>query len=190
MSHSAVRAAVPGAQRWLGWKIISLMGRHGRTLAGLLILIFIAAGLDIAVPFLTREVIDNVVRSLRSINGGSVRTLILAAMAIFAATAITRLLRSFYNYRLFRAVSQCEDEVKNAAFANFLSLDTEYHTQVNTGEIVGTLDRGGTSVLPAQTSIARVRVICRPFARTDKNSETEKSTFRLLGAQGEVEKSF
>ncbi|HTU43803.1 MAG TPA: ABC transporter ATP-binding protein [Bryobacteraceae bacterium] len=146
MSHSAVRAAVPGAQRWLGWKVISLMGRHGRTLAGLLILILIAAGLDIAVPFLTREVIDNVVRSLRSVNGGSVRTLILAALAIFAATAITRFLRSFYNYRLFCAVSKCEDEVKNAAFANFLSLDTEYHSQVNTGEIVGALDRGGTAM--------------------------------------------
>jgi ABC-type multidrug transport system fused ATPase/permease subunit len=122
------------------------MARHGRTLAGLLVLILIAAGLDIAVPFLTREVIDNVVQALRSATGGSVRTLILAALAIFAATAITRLLRSFYNYRLFRTAAQCEDEVKNAAFANFLSLDTEYHSNVNTGEIVGALDRGGTAI--------------------------------------------
>jgi len=153
MSHSAVRAAVPGAKKWLGWKVISLMGRHGRTLAGLLVLILIAAGLDIAVPFLTRTVIDNVVQSLRSsfakslgAGGGAVRTLLLAALAIFAATAVTRLLRSFYNYRLFRAVSQSEDEAKNAAFANFLSLDTEFHSNVNTGEIVGALDRGGTAI--------------------------------------------
>jgi ATP-binding cassette, subfamily B, bacterial MsbA len=146
MCHSAVRgAAVSGARRWLGWKVISLMARHGRTLAGLLVLILIAAGLDIAVPFLTREVIDNVVQALRSAAGGSVRTLILAALAIFAATAVTRLLRSFYNYRLFRTAAQCEDEVKNAAFANFLSLDTAYHSNVNTGEIVGALDRGGTA---------------------------------------------
>jgi subfamily B ATP-binding cassette protein MsbA len=122
------------------------MGRHGRTLAGLLILILIAAGLDIAVPFLTREVIDDVVRSLRSAGGGSIRILVLAALAIFAATALTRLLRSFYNYRLFRTASQCEDEIKNAAFANFLSLDTEFHSKVNTGEIVGALDRGGTAI--------------------------------------------
>lgn len=122
------------------------MARHGRTLAGLLVLILIAAGLDIAVPFLTREVIDNVVRALRSAAAGSVRTLILAALAIFAATAITRLLRSFYNYRLFRTAAQCEDEVKNAAFANFLRLDTGYHSNVNTGEIVGALDRGGTAI--------------------------------------------
>jgi subfamily B ATP-binding cassette protein MsbA len=146
MSHSAVGAAVPGAQRWLGWKVISLMGRHGRTLAGLLVLILVAAGLDIVVPFLTREVIDDVVRSLRSLNGGSVRTLVLAALAIFAATAITRLLRSFYNYRLYRAAAECEDEIKNAAFANFLGLDTEFHGNVNTGEIVGALDRGGTAI--------------------------------------------
>lgn len=123
------------------------MGRHGRVLAGLFVLILMAAGLDIAVPFLTREVIDAVVRSLRSVSaGGSARTLVMAALAIFAATAVTRMLRSFYNYRLYRAASECEDEIKNAAFANFLSLDTEFHAQVNTGEIVGALDRGGTAI--------------------------------------------
>ena len=122
------------------------MARHGKTLAGLLVLILIAAGLDIVVPFLTREVIDNVVAALRSATGGSVRTLVLAGVAIFAATATTRLLRSFYNYRLYRTAAQCEDEIKNAAFAHFLSLDTEYHSKVNTGEIVGALDRGGTAI--------------------------------------------
>jgi ABC-type multidrug transport system fused ATPase/permease subunit len=146
MSHSAVGAVVPGAQKWLGWKIIALIGRHRRTVAGLFVLVLIAAGLDITVPFLTREVIDDVVRSLRSTHGGSVRTLVLAALAIFGATAVTRVLRSFYNYRLFRTASQCEDEIKNAAFANFLGLDTAYHTKVNTGEIVGALDRGGTAI--------------------------------------------
>ena len=109
MCHSAVGAAVPGAQKWLGWKIISLIGRHRAIVAGLFVLIVIAAGLDIAVPFLTREVIDDVVHSLRSPRPGSVRTLVLAALAIFAATAFNRLLRSFYNYRLFRTASQCED---------------------------------------------------------------------------------
>jgi ABC-type multidrug transport system fused ATPase/permease subunit len=146
MCHSAVSAPVEGAEKWLGWKIISLLGRHRRTVAGLFVLILIAAGLDITVPFLTREVIDNVVRSLRSAQSGSLRTLLLAAVAIFAATAVTRLLRSFYNYRLFRTAAQCEDEIKNAAFANFLTLDTAFHNKVNTGEIVGALDRGGTAI--------------------------------------------
>ncbi|MBV9306257.1 MAG: ABC transporter ATP-binding protein, partial [Acidobacteriaceae bacterium] len=60
-------------------------------------------------------------------------------------TVVTRLLRSVYNYRLFRVISMAEDEVKNAAFANFLSLDTEYQGNVNTGEVIGALDRGGTA---------------------------------------------
>lgn len=146
MCHSAFSGEFPHTQKWLGWKIISLIGRHRKVIAALFVLILIAAGLDITVPFLTREVIDDVVSSLRSSRAGSMRTLVLAALAIFVATAFTRVLRSFYNYRLFRTASQCEDEIKNAAFANFLSLDTEFHTNVNTGEIVGALDRGGTAI--------------------------------------------
>lgn len=73
-------------------------------------------------------------------------TLLFSAAGIFAATAGNRLLRSFYNYRLYHAVSQSEDEVKNAAFLNFLRLDTEYQGKTNTGEVVGSLDRGGTAI--------------------------------------------
>src|SRR5581483_9315437 len=123
-----------------------LLRKHRLTVAALTLLILLAAALDIAVPFLTRGVIDQVLQSLRSGQNGSLRPLMTAALAIFMATAATRLFRSFYNYRLFRTVSQSEDEVKTAAFANFLRLDTEYHGTVNTGEIVGALDRGGTAV--------------------------------------------
>jgi len=73
--------------------------------------------------------------------------LVAAAAGIFVATASTRLLRSFYNYRLFCTVARIEDEVKNAAFTNFLYLDTAYHGSVNTGEIVGALDRGATAIM-------------------------------------------
>jgi ABC-type multidrug transport system fused ATPase/permease subunit len=134
------------AQGWLGWKIISLLGKHRRTVAGLAVLIFIASTLDITVPFLTQRLIDSILHSLQSHQGGYIRTLIIAAAAIFAATVTTRILRSFYNYRLVLAASQAEDEVKTAAFANFLSLDTAYHSKVNTGEIAGALDRGGTAI--------------------------------------------
>jgi ABC-type multidrug transport system fused ATPase/permease subunit len=43
-------------------------------------------------------------------------------------------------------VSHAEDEIKTAAFAHYLRLDTEFHTKVNTGEIVGTLDRGCAAI--------------------------------------------
>jgi ATP-binding cassette, subfamily B, bacterial MsbA len=133
-------------ERSLAWKIISLLGRHRWTLVGLSALIFITAGLDIAVPFFARRLIDEIVSSVSGRQGQAMRTLVVSVIGIFAATAATRLLRSFYNYRLYLAASQCEDEVKNAAFLNFLSLDTEYHGKCNTGEVVGALDRGGTAI--------------------------------------------
>jgi ABC-type multidrug transport system fused ATPase/permease subunit len=105
----------------------------------------VTAALDIAVPFITRGVIDGVVRSLQFAKPDALRSLLLAAGAILGITVVTRVLRSVYNYRLFRVISVAEDQVKNAAFANFLSLDTEYHGNVNTGEVIGALDRGGTA---------------------------------------------
>jgi ABC-type multidrug transport system fused ATPase/permease subunit len=132
--------------RWTGWKVMFLLARHRRKLAGLSVLILVAAGLDLAIPFVTRGLIDQIIRALRGNEQASLRALITAALTIFAATICTRVLRSFYNYHLFRTVTRCEDEVKNAAFANFLSLDTEYHSSVNTGEVVGALDRGATAL--------------------------------------------
>ncbi len=133
-------------QRWLGWKVVSLLGRYRARLAGLVVLLLIASALDLAVPFLTRGLIDRIVQALKTTIDGSVQVLVFAAVAIFVATAATRIIRSIYNYTLLSAASQCEDEVKNAAFLNFLKLDTSYHGGVNTGEVVGALDRGGTAI--------------------------------------------
>ncbi len=133
-------------KRWLGWKVISLLKKHCGTMAGLIALIVVASSLDIAVPFLTKGLIDHILHALGQNAGASMGTLLAAGAAIFGATAGTRVLRSFYNYRLVLAASQAEDEVKTAAFSNYLTLDTEFHTKVNTGEIVGALDRGGTAV--------------------------------------------
>ncbi|MFL6354673.1 MAG: ABC transporter ATP-binding protein [Bryobacteraceae bacterium] len=147
MANVGESSEIAGAdERSLAWKIISLLGRHRWTLVGLSALIFITAGLDIAVPFFARRLIDEIVGSLSGRQGQAIRILIISGIGIFAVTATTRLLRSFYNYRLYLAASQCEDEVKNAAFLNFLRLDTEYHGRCNTGEVVGALDRGGTAI--------------------------------------------
>lgn len=147
MAYTGEGSEVSGAdERCLAWKIISLLGRHRWTLVGLSGLISVTACLDIAVPFFARRVIDQVVSSLSGRQGNAMRTLVISAIGIFAVTAATRILRSFYNYRLYHAASQCEDEVKNAAFLNFLRLDTEYHGKSNTGEVVGALDRGGTAI--------------------------------------------
>jgi ABC-type multidrug transport system fused ATPase/permease subunit len=136
---------------WLGWKVLSLLSRYQGTLVALAGLIAIAASLDVAVPFFTQRLIDRIIRTLQGglpahAAAASFQTLLFSGAGIFAATASTRMLRSFYNYRLLYTASQCEDQVKNAAFVNFLKQDTAYQGSVNTGEVVGALDRGGTAI--------------------------------------------
>lgn len=143
---SPVTLSSASNQGRLGWKVVRLLREHRRTAIGLGLLIILASALEIAVPFLTKGLIDKIMHSFGTKSSDAGRTLGMAAVAIFAAVAATRLLRSFYNYRLVLAASQTEDEVKNAAFANFLRLDTEFHVRVNSGEIVGALDRGGTAI--------------------------------------------
>lgn len=133
-------------EKWLGWKVISLMGRYRARLVGLLALVVFACVLDLVVPFLTRSLIDRIIHSLQSPGAHLGGSLVTACVSIFVAVAATRFLRSYYNIQLLTAASQCEDEVKNAAFANFLRLDTAHQNAVNTGEVVGALDRGGTAV--------------------------------------------
>ena len=147
MGVSVTTAVRKPTEGWLGWRVLRLLMRHRRTVAGLAALIGIASVLDIAVPFFTRNVIDGIVKAVSSRTPGAIDTLLLSAAAIFGLTACTRILRSLYSYRLFLTAAECEDKVKNEAFANFLRLDTEYHGKVNTGEVIGSLDRGGTAVM-------------------------------------------
>lgn len=145
MPRTITQTAAPKS-KWLGWRVLALLAPHRLAVAGLALLVTVTAGLDIAVPFITRGVIDGVVRALQSTKADSYRSLLLAAVSIFVLTAVTRVLRSLYNYRLFRLVSNAEDDAKNAAFSNFLRQDAEYHGAVNTGEVIGALDRGATAV--------------------------------------------
>ena len=127
-------------------RVFSLLTGSRRTFVFLFFVVLAASGIDIAVPFLTRQVIDRLVDSLKHSSSSTFRTLITSAAFIFAGTIATRVLRSVYNYRLFKAVAKIEDRIKTAAFANFLRLDTAFHTRANSGEIIGSLDRGGTAI--------------------------------------------
>jgi len=130
----------------LAIRVVTLLRNDLWLAGGLASLVVITAALDITVPFLSRYLIDRVIHSLQGPPSRDFRWLGLAGAGIFAATSLTRIIRSFYNYQLFRTAARVEDEVKSAAFANFLRLETGYHKQINTGEIVGSLDRGGTAI--------------------------------------------
>src|SRR3954463_3400166 len=127
-------------------RVKSLLHSDAWIVGGLASLVVAGSALDIAVPFLSRHLIDRVIGSIQNPQPGGYNWILFAGTAIFAATALTRLVRSFYNYQLFRTAAGIEDKVKSAAFANFLQLDTTYQKHVNTGEVVGSLDRGGTAI--------------------------------------------
>lgn len=114
--------------------------------ACLLLLILITSALDIAVPFITQRLIDGIVRSVKGPGHFAMHALFASLAAIFLAVATTRILRSIYNYRLFRTVTGLEDEVKCAAFENYLNWDMSALTRSNSGQVIGCLDRGGTAI--------------------------------------------
>jgi ABC-type multidrug transport system fused ATPase/permease subunit len=112
----------------------------------LLALILITSTLDIAVPFITQNLIDGIVQSVKGVHKLQLNLLCISLVGIFASVAATRVLRSVYNYRLFRTVAGLEDKIKSAAFENFLKLDMASHTKSNSGQVIGILDRGATAI--------------------------------------------
>lgn len=128
------------------WRVLLLLRQKRTTTIALLLLILVTSSLDIAVPFLTQHLIDNIVQSVRSARQFALNGLFLSLAAIFVSVATTRVLRSVYNYRLFQTMAGLEDQVKSAAFENYLQCDTALHTTSSSGEIIGALDRGATAI--------------------------------------------
>ena len=128
------------------WRVFLLLRQKRITTVVLLFLILITSSLDIAVPFITQHLIDNIVQSVRNAGQFAINALFLSLAAIFVSVAATRVLRSVYNYRLFQTMAGIEDKLKSAAFENYLRCDTALHTSTSSGEIIGALDRGATAI--------------------------------------------
>jgi ABC-type multidrug transport system fused ATPase/permease subunit len=127
-------------------RVLLLLKQRRATTVFLLGLILVTSSLEITVPFLTQHLVDGVVQTVRSAHSLTIFGLLVSLAAIFLSVAATRVLRSVYNYRLFRTVTSLEDEIKTAAFENYLRLDMAYHTKANSGQVIGTLDRGATAI--------------------------------------------
>jgi ABC-type multidrug transport system fused ATPase/permease subunit len=112
----------------------------------LLILILVTSALEITVPFLTQRLIDSIIKSVKSGQQFAVIALFGSLAAIFVSVATTRILRSIYNYNLFKTVTAIEDEVKSAAFGNFLHFDMAEIGKSNSGQVMGCLDRGAAAI--------------------------------------------
>lgn len=128
------------------WRVLLLLRHKQITVLGLFALILITSSLDIAVPFVTQHLIDSIVQSVRNSHQFAMHVMFLSLAAIFGSVAATRVLRAVYNYRLFQTMAGLEDQVKSAAFENYLQCDAALHARTSSGEVIGALDRGATAI--------------------------------------------
>ncbi|MEK7212569.1 MAG: ABC transporter transmembrane domain-containing protein, partial [Patescibacteria group bacterium] len=127
-------------------RVVKLFADRKREVVFLLALVFIAAALDITVPFISQRLIDVLVDFFRTGAGSPLNTLILAAAGILLVTIVSQIVNSIYNYRLFITVTQTEDKIRNRAFEKYLRLHALFHHGSSSGQIIGRLDRGATAV--------------------------------------------
>lgn len=112
----------------------------------MIFLIVLWSVLDIAVPFISQKLIDNILAYFTSGAGSPVNALFLAASGILDATVLSQIAHTIYNYNLFTTVTEVEDEVRNQAFRKYLDLHSLFHHGSPSGQIIGRLDRGATAI--------------------------------------------
>ena len=112
----------------------------------LLILIVVAQGLNIVVPFISKVLIDTLTNYIKM--GGSLpwMTLFYCALGILFTTVVSSVAQSGYNYHLFKMVTKIEDRMRNLAFAKYLELQALFHHGSSSGQIIGRIERGGVSI--------------------------------------------
>lgn len=109
-------------------------------------LVVLAAGFDIAVPFITQQLIDTLVEYFRKPAGNLLPALLTASAAILAATVLNRIIKSTYDYHLFKTVTQIDDGLRYAATDKYLSMHALFHFRSHSGQIIGRIERGCTGV--------------------------------------------
>ncbi|KKT19469.1 MAG: multidrug resistance-like protein ATP-binding protein MdlB [Candidatus Nomurabacteria bacterium GW2011_GWB1_43_7] len=127
-------------------RILSLLRDRKKTIVFLFILITLSQIASIAVPFVSKIIIDSLTEFIK--NGGTLplSTLAYCSAGILILTLISSALLSSYNFNLFQMVTKLEDKVRNQTLGKYLQLHSLFHHGVSSGQIIGRIDRGGTSV--------------------------------------------
>lgn len=127
-------------------RILREVIRSKKIVVFLLFLMLFAASFDVIVPFIVQNLIDGLVGAFSNKQILPLSAIILSACAIFVATILGNLLNALYDYRLFTFVTKLEDELRFMAYQKYLSLHALYHHEVNSGQIIGRIDRGAGGV--------------------------------------------
>jgi len=117
-----------------------------KIIALLAFLMLLAAGFDIIAPFIAQDLIDRLVNAFSNKEIIPINVVIIAAVGILVVTVISRVMDTLYDYRLFTFVTKLEDELRFKAYQKYLSLHVLYHHEVNSGQIIGRIDRGAGGV--------------------------------------------
>lgn len=127
-------------------RVLELFGTAKRKAATLLLLVALAAGFDITVPFTARWLIDTFIEFFKRHGESPLPVLITAVVVMLVATIASRIVGSIYNFQLFKTVTKIEDTVKNKAFERYLRLHALFHHGSSSGQIIGRIERGATAV--------------------------------------------
>lgn len=128
------------------WRILSTLRDRKKTSGFLLVLIIIAQGANIAVPFVFKILID-ALSAFVTAGGGAlpVELIVYSALGILVATVLSSVALSSYEYNLFKLATSIEDGLRDRAFRKYLTLQALFHHGSSSGQIIGRIERGGTA---------------------------------------------
>ena len=127
-------------------RTLRLAQAHPKKVVFLVALAIFATGLDIVVPFVSKNIIDGMVQFFRDGGVAPVRMLIWSAVGILLATIAARVAKSTYDYHLFKTVTAIEDKIKYDTVEKYLRLHTLFHHNSSSGQIIGRIERGAMAI--------------------------------------------
>lgn len=127
-------------------RIIGLLSDYKPQVALLVVFIVIAQAGNIAVPFVSKVLIDTLTVFIQTGGVLPTQTIIWCAVGILVLTVISSISSSAYNYKLFRLITTLEDKIRNLAFEKYLQLHALFHHGSSSGQVIGRIERGGGAV--------------------------------------------
>jgi ABC-type multidrug transport system fused ATPase/permease subunit len=117
-----------------------------KTMAFLFVLITLAQTANIMVPFFSKTLIDSLTRFIAQGGQWPFHTLAYSATGILLMSLLGSYLQSTYNFHLFQMTTKLEDKIRNLTLGKYLQLHSLFHHGASSGQIIGRIDRGATSI--------------------------------------------
>lgn len=108
--------------------LLGYLWQHKKWTALGLLGLLVANGAQVAVPFLTRAVIDGLK------NGATNLTPFIALTA--GAAVLSYAMRALWRYSLYGVACRCDLEIRRRIYAHAMALDLTYHNRTSTGHIM------------------------------------------------------